>query len=456
MPFTALAGSFVLIIHNNWKYYKRYFYSCCKSREKMLQYKISRGAHCAPAVKEVFTINLSKQKKRLMGTILLVALLQMAQITLNPAIATIVGVFPSQDLKSVQEALALISIVSMLSGVVSAPLISRGVFTKRAAMLAGLALLGATGVCSAFLHTEFWHLQLLSVMVGAAMGLFIVNTASIFFDNFTDEERQPIAGYQTSCINAGGIFWNLAGGILCTLVWYGGYLMLMLALPVAVLAWFTVPKTEKPKKREKTDAPRAKMKPMIYYYCAILGIFMAIYNVTGANISTHLEQAGFMNPALAGFASAAQMAGGVCCGLLFGKLSAKLGDLLLACACLALVVGFALLGLFPNSLAVTFIAMFVAGMSLSCTAPRVMFAVSALANLDTSAVASALANSIAPSLGAFVSPYIFTRITLSLFGEATGLRYLFTAAVAAVFGVAIVAVTLHRRKNGYTDMGEKI
>ncbi|MDR0906438.1 MAG: MFS transporter [Oscillospiraceae bacterium] len=392
-----------------------------------------------------------------MGTILLVALLQMAQITLNPAIDTIVEVFSPHSLADVQKALALISIVSMLSGVVSAPLISRGVFSKRAAMLAGLTLLGVTGICSLLLHTEFWHLQMLSVMVGAAMGLFIVNTASVFFDNFTDEERQPIAGYQTSCINAGGIFWNLAGGILCTLVWYGGYLMLMLALPVTVLAWFTVPKTEKVKKREKTDAPPEKMKPMIFYYCAILGIFMAIYNVVGANIATHLRQAGVENPAaLAGFASAAQMAGGVVCGLFFGKLSAKLGDLLLACACLALVVGFALLGLFPNSIVITFIAMFVAGMSLSFTAPRVMFAVSALANLDTSAIASALANSIAPSLGAFVSPYIFTEITLKLFGEATGSRYLFTAGVAAVFGAVIVAATLRRRKSGYTDMGEKI
>ena len=396
---------------------------------------------------------MTKQKKSLLVTILIVALFQMSQVTLNPAIDTIARLFPERGVSGVQEAFAITSFVSIITGILSAILINRGLMTKRAAMVGGLALLGFTGVFAAVLHTEFWHLQFMAVIIGAAMGTYIVNTASIFFDNFTDEERQPIAGYQTSCINAGGIFWNLAGGIICTVVWYGGYLMLMLALPLAVLAWFTVPKASRIKPGAKKGEEKSKLDPMIYYYCAVLGIFMALYNVVGANLSTHLAQAGNTNSALAGVASAVQMAGGVCCGLMFGKLSAKLGDMLLAAAIVALIVGLAILGLFPHSIPMAFVAVFIAGMSLSSLAPRVMFAVSALSNERTSATSSTIANSVAPSLGSFVSPYIFTRLTMKLFGEATGPRYLFAGGVSVLVCIALIMFTTNRRRRGIPEVG---
>lgn len=399
---------------------------------------------------------MSKSKKRLRATILIVALFQMSQLTLNPAIDTIAQHFFGSDitgLAKVQEAFAITSFVAVFFGIFSAFLVNKGAVTKRFTMIGGIMVLGFTGVFALFFHTEFWHLQFMAFLIGVAMGTYITNTASIFFDNFTDEEREPIAGYQTSCINAGGIFWNLAGGIMCTVVWYGGYLMLMLAIPLAVLAWFTVPKVPRVKPSKTKGEGRAKLPPMIYFYCIVLGVFMAVYNVTSVNLSTHLAQAGSTNTAMAGFASAAQMAGGVCCGLMFGKLSAKLGDMLLVAACLALVIGYALLGLFPNSIVITFIAVFIAGMSLSCTAPRVMFAVSALADERTSATASAIANSVAPSIGAFISPYIFTRLTMKLFGEATGPRYLFTGGVAVIFGVVLTIFTLLRRNRGIVEVG---
>jgi len=390
-----------------------------------------------------------------MGTILIIAFFQMSQQTLSPAIDTIAKLFPEQGLKGVQEAFAIISIVASIVGILSAVLINNGLMTKRGAMIGGLFVLGATGPVAALLHTEFWHLQLLGVMIGTAMGLYIVNTGSVLFDSFTNEERQPIVGYQTSCISGGGIFWSLAGGVLCSVIWYGGYLMLTLALPLAFLAWRTVPKTPRVV-RAKNSGERVKMNPMIYYYCAILGIFMGLYVVGGSNISTHLAQAGSTQSALAGAVAAVQMAGGAVCGIFFGRLSKKLGDLIIVAAMLALIIGFVLLGLFPNSLVITFIAMFISGMSLSCTAPRVMFAVSSLSNERTSATSSAIANSVAPSLGSFLSPYIFTRTTLNLFGEATSARYLFVAGVAAVFGIIIAVLTLNRRRRGFTDMGEKI
>ncbi|MDR3209074.1 MAG: MFS transporter [Oscillospiraceae bacterium] len=392
-------------------------------------------------------MKLTKQQSRLLLAVLLIALFQMPHLALTPAIDKIQSVvFPARSLSEVQEAFSLTNFVIPIMAVISALLINRGVLTKRASVLGGLCLLTVCGVTAILLHTQFWHLRLLSVILGAALGLFISNAMGIMFDNFSSDERQKIAGYQTSCINGGGILMSLAGGALGAYIWFGGYLVLLAGVLIAAYAFFALPKTARAlQPRAKENARRSKLRPRVYYYSAVIGVFMVLHTVGGANISTHLTQAGASNPALAGFAVAVQMAGGVLTGIFFGKLSAKLGDLLLSAACLALFVGYALLGVFPHSIPVTFAAMFIAGMSMSLMVPRCMFAISSLVDESSSALATAISNSVTPSLGGFISPFFFTRVTLRLFGEATGPRYLFTAGAAILVAAALTLVTLRRR-----------
>lgn len=405
----------------------------------------------------MFTLKLTKEKKYLMITILVIALVQMPQLSLTPAIDRIATtVFPSRTIAEVQEAFALVNVMIPTIGILSTFFINRGLFTKRAAILAGLVLLACSGVCALFLNTEFWHIRFLSLLLGTGVGLFIVNTASVFFDSFLNEERQIIAGYQTTCINIGGIALGVVGGALASVIWYGGYTLLIIGLPIAVLAFFTIPKVPRRTTASiRKESGAGGMNKRIYYYCVILFLFMMMYAAGGSNISTHLTQAGATSPALAGAAVSVQMAGGAVCGLFFGKLSKKLGDMIVVLSCTLLVIGFGLLGLFPNSVTIAFVGIFIAGMSLSCTAPRMMYTVSVLSNESTSSTASALINSVAPSGGGFVSPYVITRTTLALFGESTAARYLFVAGMAAVFGIVIALVTLSRRHRGLTDLGER-
>ena len=406
-------------------------------------------------------MKLTKEKKHLMITILIIALVQMPQLSLTPAIDRIASImFPDLDsgisVGKVQEAFALVNVLIPTVGILSTIFINRGLFTKRAAIISGLVLLACSGACALFFNTEFWHIRLLSVILGTGIGLFIVNTASVFFDNFQNDERQLIAGYQTTGINVGGIALGLVGGALASVIWYGGYILLLIGLPIAVLAFITVPKVPRRTSASiRKESGSGGMNKMIYYYCVILFLFMMLYAAGGSNISTHIRQAGYDNPALAGAAVSVQMAGGAVCGLFFGKISAKIGDMIVVLSCALMLVGFGLLGLFPNSIPVTFIAIFIAGMSLSCTAPRMMFAVSSLTNESTSATAAAFINSIAPSGGGFVSPYVITRTTNALFGESTAMRYLFVAGLAAIFGIVIAIATLSRRRRGFTDLGER-
>ena len=404
----------------------------------------------------MFALKLTKEKKRLMITILVIAFVQMPQLSLTPAINRIAtAVFPDRSIAEVQEAFAISGIMIPVMGILSTFLINRGLLAKRTALLAGLVLLSCSGVFALFMNHEFWHIYFLSILLGSGVGLFIVNTASVFFDSFANNERQIIAGYQTTCINVGGIALALLGGVSAAAIWYGGYLLLMIALPIAVLAFFTIPKAPRRTTASiRKESGAGGMDKMIFYYCFIFLMFMMLYTASGSNISTHLTQAGLTSPAVAGAAVSVQMAGGAICGLFFGKLSEKLGDMIVVLACAMLAVGFCLLGVFSKSIPAAFTAIFIVGMSLSCAAPRALYNVSVLSNESTSATASALINSVAPSIGGFVSPYIITRSTLALFGESTAERYLSVAVVAALFGILIAALTLSRRRRGFSDLGE--
>ena len=402
-------------------------------------------------------MKLDKNKKLLMWTILIIALVQMPGLALTPAINLIqTSAFPDKTLAQVQTALAWANLVSPLMSIVAMVFINRGIFTKKGVVVAGLLLLSLTGALAAFLHTEFWNLILLSVVLGMSTGLFMTNAFGLLFDNFADRERQTIAGYQTSCINLGGISMGLLGGVLATAMWYGGYLILLVGLPVAVLAYFTVPHYKSPSVGQQSGtAVKSALNPKIFYYAALAFLFMMIYGVGGANISTHIKNniPGVNDSAMAGIAVAIQMGGGVASGLFFGRLSEKLKDYILVIACAAVFVGFGLLSLFAASLAVIFVGVFIAGLSLSLMLPRCIFAVSTLVDKSTSATATVIVSSIAPSLGGLLSPIVITNLTTAVCRALavepalfTNYRYGFVAVTVLVFAAVIALITLRRKK----------
>ena len=395
-------------------------------------------------------MKLDKKKMLLMWTILVIGLVQMPGLALTPAINTMqTTAFPGKTLVQIQTALAWSSLVSPVISIIAAFFINRGTFTKKGVVVVGLLILALTGFLAIVLHTEYWNLILLSVVLGMATGLFMTNAFGLLFDNFADKERQTIAGFQTSCINLGGISMGLLGGVLATAMWYGGYLILLIGLPIAVFAFFTIPNYKSPSARktaEKAEKPRLNRR--IFYYASLACLFMMIYGVAGSNISAHIRQniPTVNDAAMAGVAVAIQMGGGVLSGLLFGRLSDKFGDMVMVIACAAVFIGFMLVGLFASSLVMIFIGVFIVGLSLSLMLPRCIFSVSTLVDRSTSATATVIVSSVAPSLGGFLSPLVYTNLTTKLFGNRTVPRYEFVGVVVLVFAIVIALVTVLRTK----------
>ena len=398
----------------------------------------------------------SVNKKFLMWCILLIAMVQMPNLALSPGIHQIHQVFSDKSLSTIQTVMNLPSFISPFVTISASILIGRGIVSKKSVIVTGLFLVALTGLLSLFAHTQFWHLVLLSCALGLGLSGYISNASSLIIDNFEVAERQKISGYQTSFINGGGILMSLCGGLLATIAWHGGYLMLLLALPVAVVALLAIPSLKlapagEKDRGEKASGGRIRLHTDILLYGALIFVFMALYNVVGANLSTHLASQDLGNTSISGYITAIRMLGGVVCGLFFSKLSRKLGDFTTVLAFLVVFFDMTMLSLAKN-IAVIIIGEFIGGMGMSLMLPQCLFSVSKVVNKQSSAVAASITSCIAPSFGGFFSPLIFTNLTTALYGESTVMRYRFVSFIALAFAV-IVGIIFTIRKKRETDKG---
>jgi MFS family permease len=392
---------------------------------------------------------MSRQNKRLFTVIMVTALLQMAQFALTPGIAKInTEVFPNIAFWKIQSAITLPSLLSTVMSLISALFIGKKLLSKKACVVIGISLMALTGFVVLIAHTQFWQLCLLSTLIGSGMGFFIAPSASIMFDNFNEGERRLAVGYQTSVINFGGIVMSIGGGFLATLVWYGGYLMLLLAIPVAILCMTAIPNDKKAQLPAQAAAQdrgnRSKIPTDVFYYGITSFFFLLIYNVCGTNISSHLEAAGIGNTATAGIATAVQMAGGVASGFAFNKLSAKFKDLLIPASFIIISIGFTIVSLGQRWLLVDLIGVFIVGTAISIFVPQALFSTSNRVDASNSAASAAIVNCILPGLGGFLSPVVFTNLSTALGGGSTDFRFGFVGIVSLVFGIGLVITTRYR------------
>jgi MFS family permease len=376
-------------------------------------------------------------------TLLLISVINMPTLALSPATQQISEHF-SRPLASVQTAISTINFVQIGVALLLMILINRGLTTKKRAVIIGQCFYGLTALFAVLCHKSYSSVWCLSVLTGCASGAFVTNSFGLMFDNFGDEERRGMAGYQTSFINLGGILMSLAGGLLAGYMWYGGYLVFSVGILFAVLCAFTLPSYKTP--APKDGVKHTGIKGKVFYYAALTMLFMIIYSSCGANISTHLSGHFENYSKYAGICSSVQMAGGAVMGFVFPKLSAKLRDNIMALACLLLFVGMLLLSFCASSLPLAMLSMFVCGGSMSLFMPFATYGVSRYSDPGNSSITSFIISSIAPSAGGFLSPLIVTNITHAIRSGSTVFRYRFTAISALVIGAAVLLITLLEKR----------
>ncbi len=396
--------------------------------------------------------------KMLKLTILVIAMFQMPTLAISPAISKIMSQF-GRELATVQTALQIPNLVSPFAAILASIIVAKakGKLPKKYVIIFGLGciVVAATGIV--LFSNQFWTLYLWGALIGISIGLFIPTTASLMMDSFDEDAVRVISGQQTSFINIGGIIMSILGGLLADMIWFGGYLTFYFGVPIIILCIIYLPTKARIQEAAAVEASsgvpaedKSKFNWNVAFYGFCIFFFMMCSNVSGPNLSVYvIDQLKIGTSSTTGYISAVQMLGGACSGMLFSKLSSKLRDYMIPMAFLTLCIGFTVLGT-ASSLVMIFIGAFLTGSAMSMCMPQCMFSISLYVDEHSSTFANAISSSIAPSLGGFLSPVIFTPLTTALFGEAVSSRYLFLSGVTLVLCVLLVVIMTARKKSGKT------
>lgn len=394
--------------------------------------------------------------KMLKLTILVIAMFQMPTLAISPAISKIMSQF-GKDLATVQTALQIPNLISPFAAILASIIVAKakGKLPKKYVIIFGLGCIVAAATGIVLFSTQFWTLYLWGALIGIAIGLFIPTTASLMMDSFDEDGVRVISGQQTSFINIGGIIMSILGGLLADVIWFGGYLTFYFGVPIIILCIIFLPAKTRAQDAASTETEaktkgedKSKFNWNVAFYGVCIFFFMMCSNVSGTNLSVYvIDQLKLGTAGTTGYISAVQMLGGACSGMLFSKLSSKFRDYMIPIAFLTLCVGFTVLGT-ANSLVMVFIGAFLTGSAMSMCMPQCMFSISLYVDEHSSTFANAISSSIAPSLGGFLSPVIFTPLTTALFGKAISSRYLFLACVTLFFCALLFVIMTARKKGG--------
>ncbi len=387
-------------------------------------------------------------------TILVIAMFQMPTLAISPAISKIMSQF-GKELATVQTALQIPNLVSPFAAILASIIVAKakGKLPKKYVIIFGLGCIVAAATGIVLFSTQFWTLYLWGALIGISIGLFIPTTASLMMDSFDDDGVRVISGQQTSFINIGGIIMSILGGLLADAIWFGGYLTFYFGVPIIIMCIIFLPTKARIQEAaaNESSAPgedKSKFNWNVAFYGFCIFFFMMCSNVSGTNLSVYvIDQLKIGTAGTTGYISAVQMLGGACSGMLFGKLSAKFKDYMIPIAFLTLCIGFTVLG-FASSLVMVFIGAFLTGSAMSMCMPQCMFSISLYVDEHSSTFANAISSSIAPSLGGFLSPVIFTPLTTTLFGEAVSSRYRFLACVTIALCILLFVIMTARKKGG--------
>jgi MFS family permease len=239
-------------------------------------------------------------------------------------------------------------------------------------------------------------------------------------------------GWQTSFTNAGAIILSLLGGFLGKMVFHTAYLSYVIfVIPVFIIVAICL-KKDVPVVSSRTRSG-LKIDGTVIYYLIIITIFIMIYNAYATNVAMFALENQLGDTSTAGIANSVALVGGIVGGFLFGPIGKKLGKHMMTLGLFMCAMGF-LLTYMAATLTVALLAAFIAGISISFFMPSVTFSAAAEIKDEYKTMGLSLVATIG-SLGAFLSPIIFTNLAIALGDATTKFRFLLVGIIAVTLSV---------------------
>jgi MFS family permease len=295
--------------------------------------------------------------------------------------------------------------------------------------LIGYATFGVSGSLAPDMIT------LLAGRIGLGVGVAVTMTvASAMVASFWQgPARQRFTGVQGAAMSAGGVIFLLAGGAVAAFHWRAPFVLYALALPIALLALWALPKRPPVQRALNTAPAQLALRPLLIV-CGFAVFSMVMFYLVPTKLPFRLGELGITSTIISGIAIAAMTASSVPTALLFGKLRQRFQPAILLAASFAfMAAGYALIGL-ATGLLLVIAGSLIAGLGIGMLMPNMMSTVMSSTPPQAQGKAAGLLTS-AIFAGQFLSPLISGPLA-DQFG--LSMVYLGAAAILALVAAFLV------------------
>ena len=159
--------------------------------------------------------------------------------------------------------------IAVLSPLVGAMIDRVGI---RKPFFIALLFYGAAGG-SGLVIESYWLLLASRAVLGTAAAVVFISDTVLILNQFTDERRNQVIGWQGGVNAFSAVVWPMIGGALGALSWHLPFAVHLIAVPLAALALFSIPEAHR---QEKGDT---KNQMTVWKIIRSTKVLLAIYGL---------------------------------------------------------------------------------------------------------------------------------------------------------------------------------
>ena len=379
------------------------------------------------------------------AAILTMSFIQMTTNAIAPILANIMESFPEKSITSVQYLMTFPNLLAVIMSVITGKIATR--YPKKVLEITGLVLASLSGIGSFLFHNSLTLLYVWAGMLGIGIGLVVPIATSLISDYFSGEEQEKLLGFQTSAANIGSMLMTFFGGMLAVVAWHYTYLVYLLAVPGLILSLLFIPKKNVSKKSEGIGS-KIQIPKFAWLYFFVAAIFMLLFYMGPTNLSILVKEKQIGSPIIAGNATTLLLLGGSAMGLIFGKISGKIGKNTIPMGFLILFMGYMLI-YSANQILLLYLGSFFVGTSNTLVLPQCMGQM-ITDNKKQSTFLMSVVFAVA-NIGTFLAPGLTGIATLVMRNDFASSRFLFTAITALVLALSLFVLLQDKSKQSECD-----
>lgn len=351
---------------------------------------------------------MGQQKRALFKTSLLsISLINMSGPAVAAAIPLMLGAFPQHALADIELTVSVTNFGILLL-VVLAPFFVR-LFGDKKTVMSGLILALVAG-CVPVFSSSYDAILFSRFMLGCGIGLFNSLSYSLICQYFDGDERATLLGYQNAVSAIGSALMTLLISQLIAHGWHSVFLIYFLTFIPIILFGLNIPAT-RTVARATAESRSWRVDWRVPGYALYLFYIFAGYMILIFKLATVVTTVGYSDAAGASLLLTLSTVISFPGGILFGRVSKKLGHAILPLS--LLIIGAALVLLaYSTSLAATAISVLAAGFVFAFVIPYFFSCAAAVSAPDRQTVTSSILL-IGINFGVFLHPWVIRMIQMA-------------------------------------------